>query len=99
MKLHRWLVTGMWGLCVISVVAAIGWWWATWPERTARAFFQLVAAGRVEEAEQLLSEDVALMEHVEPVLLDGGLGGSPIVTPTGRDFSDFCRGRADFKVA
>jgi len=38
MKLPRWLVIAMLTTSVLSVLAAAGWWWVTWPERTAREF-------------------------------------------------------------
>ena len=38
MKLPRWLVIGMWTTSVLAVLVAAGWWWVTWPERTAREF-------------------------------------------------------------
>jgi len=36
MKLPRWLVIAMLTTSVLSVLAAAGCWWVTWPERTAR---------------------------------------------------------------
>ena len=46
MKLPRWLVIGLWTSSVLAVLAAAGWWWVTWPERTAREFIEHGAAGR-----------------------------------------------------
>ena len=40
MKLPRWLVIGMLTSSVLAVLAAAGWWWVTWPERTAREFVE-----------------------------------------------------------
>jgi len=36
MKLPRWLVIAMLTTSVLSVLAAAGWWWVTWPARTVR---------------------------------------------------------------
>ena len=46
MKLPRWLVIGMWTTSVLAVLAAAGWWWVTWPERTAFDWGESVAHGR-----------------------------------------------------
>jgi hypothetical protein len=42
MKLPRWLVIAMLTTSMLSVLAAAGWWWVTWPERTAREFVGLM---------------------------------------------------------
>ena len=43
MKLPRWLLIGLWTSSVLAVLAAAGWWWVTWPERTAREFVERLA--------------------------------------------------------
>jgi hypothetical protein len=50
MKLPRWLVFAMLFSSLLSVLAAAGWWWVTWPERTAREFVALLAERRFDEA-------------------------------------------------
>ena len=50
MKLPRWLVIGMLTTSVLAVLAAAGWWWVTWPERTACEFVALLAERRFDEA-------------------------------------------------
>ena len=54
MKLPRWLVIGMLASSVLAVLAAVGWWWVTWPERTAREFVELLAAKELDEARRML---------------------------------------------
>ena len=54
MKLPRWLLIGLWTAIVLGVLAAAGWWWVTWPERTAREFVELVADGKLEVARRRL---------------------------------------------
>ena len=54
MKLPRWLVIGMLTTSVLAVLAAAGWWWVTWPERTAREFVQLLAMGKRDEAKRMV---------------------------------------------
>ena len=54
MKLPRWLVIGMLTSSVLAVLAAAGWWWVTWPERTAREFAELISAGKFDEAKRFL---------------------------------------------
>ena len=55
MKLPRWLVMGMLASSVLAVLAAAGWWWVTWPQRTAREFAELMAAGKQDEAWRMIS--------------------------------------------
>jgi hypothetical protein len=38
MKLPRWLLWTMLTCSVVSALAAAGWWWVTWPDRTVRRF-------------------------------------------------------------
>ena len=45
MKLPRWLVIAMLTTSVLAVLARAGWWWVTWPERTAREFVQSMVDG------------------------------------------------------
>ena len=54
MKLPRWLVIAMLSSSVLAVLGAAGWWWVTWPERTAREFVDLMAKGRYEEAKEMV---------------------------------------------
>jgi hypothetical protein len=47
-------VIGMLTSSVLAVLAAAGWWWVTWPERTAREFAGLIGHGKFEEATKLV---------------------------------------------
>jgi hypothetical protein len=38
MELPRWAVVSMLTTCAIAILAVAGWWWVTWPERTAHEF-------------------------------------------------------------
>jgi hypothetical protein len=38
----------------LAVLAAAGWWWATWPERTAREFVTLIAENKLNEAQAMM---------------------------------------------
>ena len=42
MRLPRWLVICLLGTSVLATIGAAGWWWVTWPQRTARTFVQLL---------------------------------------------------------
>ena len=57
MKLPRWLLIGLWTSSVLAVLAAAGWWWVTWPERTAQEFAKRIAEKRAEEASQMVRND------------------------------------------
>src|SRR5438093_4936680 len=54
MKLPRWLVICLLGWSVLAVLATAGSWWVTWPERTAREFAELMAAGKRQEAREMI---------------------------------------------
>ena len=54
MKLPRWLMIGLWTSIVLAVLAAAGWWWVTWPERTARKFMYLFQEGQWEEVDRMI---------------------------------------------
>jgi hypothetical protein len=57
MKLPRWLVFAMLFSSLLSVLAAAGWWWVTWPERTAREFVSLLQAGDDEHVRNMIIWD------------------------------------------
>src|SRR5437899_11245501 len=67
MKLPRWLVICLLGSSVLAVLAAAGWWWVTWPERTAREFADRFGAGRIGEAEQMLTQAEAVVLLIPPL--------------------------------
>ena len=46
MKLPRWLVGAMLSLSSLAALVAVGWWWVTWPTRTAQTFLDGVASRR-----------------------------------------------------
>jgi len=54
MKLPRWLVIAMLTTSVLSVLAAAGWCWVTWPERTAREFLDLMRENRRDDAKAMM---------------------------------------------
>ena len=56
MKLPRWLMIGLWTSIVLPVLAAAGWWWVTWPERTAVEFVESLDAKRWEHAKAMVGE-------------------------------------------
>jgi hypothetical protein len=38
MKLPRWLIALLFGSNIVVALGAAGWWWVTWPDRTAHEF-------------------------------------------------------------
>ena len=66
MRLPRWLVILMLTTSVLSVLAAVDWWWVTWPGRTARQFVGLAGVGDVGPASRLFRKpDGAPLTEVE----------------------------------
>jgi hypothetical protein len=54
MKLPRWLVISMLASSVLSVLAAAGWWWVKWPERTALELVEFLGDGNRDAARGML---------------------------------------------
>lgn len=54
MKLPRWLVIAMLTSSGLAMLAIPGWWWVTWPERTAREFVELIDADKTIEAKKMI---------------------------------------------
>jgi hypothetical protein len=50
LMIRRFLRFRLRTLLLLPVLFAAGWWWATWPERTARRFVELLTAGDIEAA-------------------------------------------------
>ena len=72
MKLPRWLVIGMLNTSVLSVLAAAGWWWVTWPERTAQEFFALYREGEFGQARQMLAQPDPDVFRVDELVYNEG---------------------------
>lgn len=54
MKLPRWLLITMLTTSVLVPLAAAGWSWVTWPERTAREFQILIAQRQWDDATAMM---------------------------------------------
>ena len=103
MKLPRWLVIAMLTTSVLAVLVAagwFGWWWVTWPERTAREFVQRLAMPPSDETwcqivtEERDRERIDLwLRFVTPIDLGNQL------EPKHRSFEDLFVGRGRFAVS
>ena len=101
-KLPRWLMIGLWTTIVLAVLAAagwFGWWWVTWPERTAEAFVSFVAAERFEEAAHITRLDtpdhqsaLKTLEAISPLARQATLQAHS------RTWSDMFKARQEFQV-
>jgi hypothetical protein len=60
---RRWQF-GLRSLLLLPAIFAVGWWLATWPDRTMSEFTRLLNEGRFEEAAELVDE--GLGNSVEP---------------------------------
>ncbi len=77
---------------VLAVLAAAGWWWVTWPERTAREFVRLIEDGEDGHWHRLLSVELARIYEDLHYMTGGGLQPRP------QSVLDFCSGRRVFMV-
>jgi hypothetical protein len=57
MKLPRWLVVGLLTVSALTLLGTTGWWWMTWPERTARRFVHLMDSRDFEDANRMILVD------------------------------------------
>jgi hypothetical protein len=46
MRISRWMLILIQATSGLAVLAVGGWWWVTWPDRTANEFLELVAQGK-----------------------------------------------------
>jgi len=98
MRLPRWLVIVLISTTVITALSFAGWWWVSWPDRTAREFTELMSAEKWEEAQRMLGESPdEIWWPVVPWPGDGWHNwshGSPI--PLSRSLSEIVLGQRDF---
>ena len=95
MKLPRWLVIGMLTSSVLSVLAAAGWWWVTWPDRTAREFLCFMSDGSFDKARQMIHEGSVLplrLDDLRAANAQNTLDSEP------RDLADVIQGIQRFRV-
>ena len=45
-------------LAVLAAAGWFGWWWVTWPERTARQFVEFLRSGKADEARAIMGDDL-----------------------------------------
>ena len=97
MKLPRWLVIAMLTTSVLSVLAAAGWWWVTWPERTITSFIQAADAHDYGDMKRLSGSLIGtLLEEVTPEENPSDPAEPRVKAPVARSFMDFLLGRQDF---
>jgi hypothetical protein len=95
MKLPRWLVILMLTTSVLSVLATAGWWWVTWPERTAREFMRKLSEQNISEGDEL--SWLSIQQRAEPrKRLDTPLEETLELPP--RPLGDVLRGRQPFEL-
>jgi hypothetical protein len=104
MKLQRWLLISMLGSSALALLTFAGWWWVTWPERTARHFVALLGAGRIGEARALTrgADDPRLAVEVfalgiNPKCHPKSWAQSKLRCAKKRSCLDLLRSRATFK--
>jgi hypothetical protein len=59
MRLPRWLIVSLLSASVLAVLLAAGWWWVTWPQRTAREVIESAATNDKNTYNNLLSPQLA----------------------------------------
>jgi hypothetical protein len=86
MKLPRWLVVSMLAASSLAILALVGWWWVTWPERTLQVFKSLIADGRFEDADRMLippakivveEPDCVMLYEIDETYHSRRLGSTP----------------------
>ena len=97
MKLPRWLVIAMLTSSVLSVLAAAGWWWVTWPERTSREFQMLLVERKWNDAVAMILSSDYPADTVIAWLARNGQDELEL-EPLPWSWGDVCRGRRQFKL-
>ena len=95
MKLPHWLMIGLWTSSVLAVLAAAGWWWVTWPERTAREFVGRLAADKDEQSWEAMLQDRRVEGIISRIPRPGGWSD---VKPQPRTLLDVCVGQQRFEI-
>ena len=99
MKLPRWMVIGMLTSSVLSGLAASGWWWVTWPERTARQFVDRLAAGEDDKARLMIGKESHLNDPLpNSIPLLRRPNDWSVVRPRTRSLLDIILARHHFKI-
>jgi len=100
-KLPRWLVIGMLTSSVLAMLAAAGWWWITWPERTARAVMDRVGEHKFKRVEQYIASTAktTYRHEIEVAALAVGDGFPQHVHANRpRTLSDIIFSRQEFEI-
>src|SRR5262245_11242283 len=53
MTLPRWLVVSPLSVSLLALFGVSAWWWVTWPQRTAKEFFNLLRESKWEAAKNM----------------------------------------------
>ena len=97
MRLPRWLVIGMLTTSVLFPLAAIGWWWVTWPERTAREFVDLLIEEKYEKLAEAFGTEPSYWEDYRPFFVELGVQRQQAwLHPRRRNVHDLIIGQQDF---
>jgi len=86
-------------LLLLPLVFAFGWWWMTWPQRTIDQLDALVAAGKLDQAANLIVFEPDYRyppDKVAQALRHGR--GQPHTAPANRNLIDLVLGRRRFEI-
>src|SRR5262245_58623028 len=98
MRPPRWLLVTLLTASVLAVLGAGAWWWATWPERTAKEFVDAVNVEELERAESVLTqESIPLDLTLRPCAADDHRGEKWTIDALPRSPWDILIGRQEFK--
>jgi hypothetical protein len=83
----------------VAILAVAGWWWVTWPARTARHFIELINTEDLAGARRLLtSESTDITHSIRPRAGEEAHRGEPwTIEPMPRSFWNTLVGRQEFK--
>ena len=104
MRFPRWLVVTLLSVSLMAVLGAGGWWWVTWPTKTANRFVNLLLDNQRVEAARLMinHQDMMAQETQEgPTVVDDGEPPNwtpQKLTPESRSLLDIVACRQSFKI-
>src|SRR5262249_37659711 len=71
MKLPQWFACLVLISSLAVAITALAWWWVVWPERTEREFLRLIADGKFDEANQMMSPSARWTREGNHIVFEG----------------------------
>jgi hypothetical protein len=105
MRMPRWLTIAMMTVSGLALLAVAGWWWVTWPDRTATTFVELLQQDDYEQANGMVAHEARKdsLEGVVVYKITGSRASESVMpwsdlTPQPRSIADIAFSRRQFGI-